>query len=57
MAWNIEVQTTSIGNCFLYLKIRSQGKMTFDQVGEEESIYGLKKIIFNLLYKLEMDVM
>lgn len=31
--------------------------MTFDQVGEEESIYGLKKIIFNLLYKLEMDVM
>ena len=30
--------------------------MTFEQVGEEEGVYGLKEVIFSLRYRHKMDV-
>ena len=56
-AWNIDVKTTTIANCFRHYKIRSdEGVATEQQVGEDEGIHGLHEVIYGLYYRNTMDV-
>ena len=48
-AWNIEVKTTTITNCFRHCKFRSvKGVAIKQQVSEDEGIHGLHEVIFCL---------
>ena len=46
-AWDIDLKTTTIANCFRHCKIWSdKGVAIEQQVGEDEGIHGLHKAIF-----------
>ena len=56
-AWNIDVKTTTIANCFRHCKIRLDEDMAFEpQVGEDEGIDGLREAIYGLHYRNMIDV-
>ncbi|KAL8096590.1 hypothetical protein AgCh_037524 [Apium graveolens] len=56
MAWNIDVKTTTIANCFRHCKIRSE-ENDEQELGEiNEGVEGLNEVIFNLRYRNVMDV-
>ena len=56
MAWNIDVKTTTIANCFRHCKNRSEEnyKQEFGEINE--GIEGLNEAISNLRYMNVMDV-
>ncbi|XP_022895244.1 CENP-B homolog protein 2-like [Olea europaea var. sylvestris] len=58
MAWNFDVKTTTIANCFRHSKIRSEeNNVPEPEVGElDEGIQGLNEVISNLHYRNVMDV-
>ncbi|XP_022853130.1 uncharacterized protein LOC111374648 [Olea europaea var. sylvestris] len=58
MAWNFDVKTTTIANCFRHGKIRlEENNVPESEVGKlDEGIQGLNDIISNLHYKNVMDV-
>ncbi|XP_022856380.1 uncharacterized protein LOC111377501 [Olea europaea var. sylvestris] len=58
MAWNFNVKTTTIANCFRHCKIRSEkNNVPEPEVGElDEGIQGLNDVISNLHYRNVMDV-
>ncbi|XP_074328015.1 uncharacterized protein LOC141665927 [Apium graveolens] len=56
MAWNIDVKTTTIANCFRHCKIRSE-ENDEQELGEiNEGVEGLNEVISNLRYRNVMDV-
>ncbi|XP_022883473.1 CENP-B homolog protein 2-like [Olea europaea var. sylvestris] len=58
MAWNFDVKTTTIVNCFRHCKILlEENNVPKPEVGElDEGIQGLNDVIFNLHYRNVMDV-
>lgn len=56
MAWNIDVKTTTITNCFRHCKIRSEDSDQ-PEIGEiNEETPGLNEVISDLRYRNMMDV-
>ncbi|MBA0619799.1 hypothetical protein Godav_005603, partial [Gossypium davidsonii] len=57
-AWNIDVNPTTIANCFRHCKIQSEDDMPLEQeIGDVEGIHKLKEVISDLHYRNAMDVM
>ncbi|MBA0850374.1 hypothetical protein Goshw_028815 [Gossypium schwendimanii] len=54
---NIDVEPTTIANCFQHCKIRTEEDMPLKQeIGDVEGIHKLKKVISDLHYRNAMDV-
>ena len=56
MAWNIDVKTTTIANCFRHCKIHSEENDEHELGEINEGIEGLNEVISNLRYRNVMDV-
>ncbi|XP_015578348.1 CENP-B homolog protein 2-like [Ricinus communis] len=56
-AWNIDVKTTTIANCFKHCKLRSEEGMPLEQeIGDVERIHALEEVISNLHYRNAINI-